>query len=217
MCYNIILSIAPWRVILKYVKWLANRISVTLVCVKVPWQNLVWLAKIVWWVSDGSTCPTWQLVWSTFMRCWFLIFCSLVTVAMVVRIWRLAVVFGINSCHIVNSAQLHLTLFYLFLFTMLALLIPNTTATHCITYTKSIAVCKYVNHQNYKYYAVEMTHERLLNWFNHIYYNCVYIVNSANQLLIIMLLPYQNYQFPAWFTLQSLPVADFDTPYIYSR
>ena len=49
---------------LKYIKWLANRISITLVCQGSLTKNVIlfWLAKIVWCVSNGSTCLTWLLV-----------------------------------------------------------------------------------------------------------------------------------------------------------
>jgi len=43
--------------------------------------------------------------------------------------WQMNMVFGINSSRIVNRKELCLTLFYL------TLLILNTTAIHCITYT----------------------------------------------------------------------------------
>ena len=51
----------------------------------------------------------------------------------------MAEVFGINSSHIINRKEIVLGFashyFTPFLFTMLALLIPNTTAIHPITYT----------------------------------------------------------------------------------
>ena len=60
-----------------------------------------------------------------------------------INLW-MAVVFGINSSRIVkqeeNSAQLHLALFHSFLFTMFALLIPNTTAIRPITCSNTIII-----------------------------------------------------------------------------